>query len=231
MALKRKLSKEEFDILDETTKALYKEKGSDYVVDLEGDDDNGELKRALDRVREENKGNKELVAKLTKQIEELDQNDARKRGDIQTLEKAWNDKFVARETELTQKIEQMNSLAKSKIVDSIISPIAAKFTTPSLVSKAIHDRVDDDFSGEEPVVRFLDGSGKPTAKNAKEFEKEILENPEYKSILIGSRASGSTRSSGKPFGSAADDNVKLAGLKTTDLLSAITAKIEAKQNS
>lgn len=49
MALKRKISKEAFDKLSEDIKAEYKEQDGEYVLDIDGDEDTGALKRAKDR--------------------------------------------------------------------------------------------------------------------------------------------------------------------------------------
>lgn len=230
MALKRKIGKEAFDSLSEAIKENYKEKDGEYVLDIEGDEDSGALKRALDRVREENKENKELVSKLTKQIDEIDQNDARKRGDIAVLEKSWQEKLNSRESELSKSIEKARALAKKSIVETAIAPIANKFKAPSLISSVLKNRVDVDFSGEEPTVRVLDNSGKPSAQTLQDLEKEFLENKEYLPIIVGSKATGSasTNTTNTTGGSAISDKVDLSKIRPADLAAYLTAKKEAQ---
>ena len=86
MALKKKLTKAEYEKLSEHIKAEYIEDGDGFRLDIDGDEDTGALKRAKDR---EAQLRRDAEAKLREAQEELDRingDDARKKGDIATLE-------------------------------------------------------------------------------------------------------------------------------------------------
>lgn len=233
MKLKRRITKEEFDALPDNFKESYIENGSDFALDLDGDEDTGALKRALDRLRVENKENKDLVSKLTKQIEELDNNDARKRGDIATLERSWKEKLDVQKKESDDKISVYQKIAKSNIVDSAVSSIANKFKTPSLIAQALKSRLDVDFADEKASIRVLDKEGNVSALSISDLEKEFLENKEYSSIIIGSKAAGSASSvpSSTTGGSATSEKVDLTKLSPVELANYVKAKKEAQANN
>ena len=87
MALKRKIDKAAFDKLSKDIQAEYVEKDGEYVLDVDGgDDDTGALRRAKDRAVQERKDAEKRAREAEEKLAELDDNDARKKGDIEKLE-------------------------------------------------------------------------------------------------------------------------------------------------
>lgn len=207
MALKRKIGSTEFDSLNESLKGEYKKNESDGMFYLEVDDAH-ELINALERVREENKGNKELATSLTQQINAVKEELARKNGDVTALENSWKEREKKREKEHEQEKAMLKKIASQGAVNDALDPIAQKFKVPSVMKKILAERIHVDFTENGTEVRVLDKDGKPSALTIAEFEKEILENEEFKSILVQSRASGSTANSGKSYSGSAENHEK-----------------------
>ena len=64
MALKKKITKEAFEKLPDVLKSEYVANGDDYVLDVDGEEDTGALKRAKDR-------EKQRADELATQIKDL----------------------------------------------------------------------------------------------------------------------------------------------------------------
>ena len=227
MALKRKISKEVYDALPDAIKAEYKEQGGEYVLDV---DDSSELQRAKDRETQLRKDAEKRAADLQKQLDDASDIDAKRRGDIETLEKSWQDKLTKRETELTGQISKLSDFAKKSLIDGTAQAIAAKISTvPALMKKVIAERLTVDFEGDAPTLKVLDAAGKISALTIEDLTKEFVDNKEYSSIIIGSKASGSsgtdkTRLPGST--GQGDKPTSLAAMPARDLAEAIKARKE-----
>ena len=230
MSLKRKIDKTAFDALDEVVKGFYEEKDGKFFLKLE-DDGEGELRRAFDRQKEELKILRDENKSFREKIEDADGLDARKRGDIETLERSWKEKNEKLQKELTDKLSAKDAYIRQSLIDANASQIAAKISTvPNLMAGHIKSRLDVDFSGEAPVLRVLDKAGKPTALTLDELQKEIVENDEYAAIIVGSKASGSNASKeGQGGKGSAGTSTKSEGwnsLSKEDKLAALRQKRE-----
>ena len=64
MALKKKLTKEEYDKLSDAFKAEYMTDGDGYKLDLSDDEDTGPLKRALEREKANSATSKKRLAEV-----------------------------------------------------------------------------------------------------------------------------------------------------------------------
>lgn len=227
MALKRKLGSTEFEALtDSALKSEYKKNDADgfYYLDV---DDAQELINALKHEREENKSNKEYAASLDKRIKEKEEELARKNGDVAALEASWKEKLKAEKEADRAEKEQLKKIASQGLIDKTLDPLAAKFKSPTLVKKILSERVKVEFGENGPEIRILDKDGKPSALSMSDLEKEILEDQEFKSILVQSRASGSTASSGKSSsGSAETTDKKWSQLTPAEKAEALKAKRE-----
>ena len=164
MALKKKLTKAEYEKLSEHIKAEYIEDGDGFRLDIDGDEDTGALKRAKDR---EAQLRRDAEAKLREAQEELDRingDDARKKGDIATLEKSWQKKLDDAKAEYEGKLGKLTSHTKTQLVDNVAQQIASKISNaPALLLPHIKARLAADFEGDAPVTRILDKEGKVSA--------------------------------------------------------------------
>ena len=199
MALKKKLTKEEYSKLSDHIKAEYIEDGDGFRLDIDGDEDAGALKRAKDR---EAQLRRDAEAKLREAQEELDRingDDARKKGDIATLEKSWQKKLEDQKAEYEGKLGKLTSHTKTQLVDNVAQQIASKISNaPALLLPHIKARLAADFEGDTPVTRILDKDGKPSAMTVEELSAEFVANKDFSAIITASKASGGA---GKPSNS------------------------------
>ena len=199
MALKKKLTKAEYEKLSEHIKAEYIEDGDGFRLDIDGDEDTGALKRAKDR---EAQLRRDAEAKLREAQEELDRingDDARKKGDITTLEKSWQKKLDDSKAEYETKFGKLTSHTKTQLVDNVAQQIASKISNaPALLLPHIKARLAADFEGDSPITRILDKDGKPSAMTVEELSAEFVANKDFSAIITASKASGGA---GKPSNS------------------------------
>lgn len=191
MALKKKLSKAEYDKLSEHIKSEYIEDGDGFRLDIDGDEDTGALKRAKDR---EAQLRRDAEAQLREAREELDRingDDARKKGDIATLEKSWQKKLDDQKADYETRVGKLTAHTTKTLVDNVAAQICGKISTvPSLLMPHVKARLQADFEGDVPVTRVLDKDGKPSAATIDELAAEFVANKEFSSIIVATKASG-----------------------------------------
>lgn len=194
MALKKKITKKNYDDLEDSIKALYKEKGDDYILDLEGSDNDDaidELRRAKEREAQEAKDLRAKLRAAEKKLEDIGGDDARKRGDIEALEKSWKEKYERREQELNDTIGKKDGYIRQMLVQERAENLAQKISNaPGLMKRVLQDRLAVDMEGDTPSLKVLDKDGKPSAATLDDLEKEIVADKEFATIVIGSKASG-----------------------------------------
>jgi hypothetical protein len=207
MALKKKLTKEEYSKLSDHIKAEYIEDGDGFRLDIDGDEDTGALKRAKDR---EAQLRRDAEAKLREAQEELDRingDDARKKGDIATLEKSWQKKLEDQKAEYEGKLGKLTSHTKTQLVDNVAQQIASKISNaPALLLPHIKARLAADFEGDAPVTRILDKDGKPSAMTVEELSAEFVANKDFSAIITASKASGGAGKPSNNSGGGAPNN-------------------------
>lgn len=229
MALKKKLTKEEYDKLSDAFKAEYMTDGDGYKLDLSDDEDTGPLKRALEREKANSATSKKRLAEVEAELEKLNESDARKRGDIATLEKQWEKKVTETKAEYDTRIAKLTGHVTKSLVDNVASSLAHKISkSPSLLMPHIKSRLVADFEGDEPVTRILGADGKVSAMTLDDLEKEFVANKDFSVIITGSKASGGAggeqqrRNTGGASGS--DEKVDLSKLKPSELIAHLKSK-------
>lgn len=206
MALKHKISKADFDKLPDAIKSEYIADGDGYRLDVEGFEDVGPLKRAKDREAQLRREAEERLRTAQEELDRINGDDARKRGDIQTLEKSWQKKLEDKETELNGKLSNRDNFIKSQLVDNVASQVAHKISkAPAILLPHIKARLTADFEGDTPVTRVLDAAGKPSAMTVEELTAEFVANKDFSAIILASQASGGAGAS-KGNGGGAPNN-------------------------
>lgn len=190
--MKRKLTKAEFDALDDTKKGLYKALGADYVLDLVDDDDPDALRRGRDREKQIAKEQKERADRLQAEIDALNGNNARKTGDIETLERSWQSKLDTQKATYEAQVAKLSAqLEKTLVHDKAIS-LASKLAgdNAEIILPHLERRLKADLTGNAPFTRVLDANGELSALTVEELEKEFVANPKFSAIIVASRATG-----------------------------------------
>jgi hypothetical protein len=189
--LKMKITKSAFDELAEEFRKEYKLSGDDYILDLEGYEDPGELRRARDREKLEAQKEKERADKLQKERDDWNDDKSKRRGDIDALEQSWKDKNTKIKADADAEIAKARNQTKKLLVDNVAESIANKISiTPKLLAPLIKQRLAVDFETDVALTRVLDSEGKPSALTLDELEKEFSTNKEFASIIRASNASG-----------------------------------------
>lgn len=241
MALKRSITKEEFDKLSADIKAEYVEKDGKYTLDMADDgwgDDAGALRRAKDREVEARKAAEKRAREAEDKLASAGDDDARKRGDIETLEKSWKDKLDVQTAESAATIAGKDKFISTTLVDSVATSIANEITTnpgnAKILLPHIKARLVADMDGETPSTKVLGADGKASATTVDELKKEFVDNKDYASIIVASKANGGgapDKGQQRPGGASqnqdGDKPPMLSGLSGKDLAAQLKANKEA----
>lgn len=236
MALKKKITKEEHAKLADALKFEYVEDGDGFRLDVDGDEDNGPLKRAKDREAQLRRDAEKRAKEAEDRLAEIEGDDARKKGDIATLEKSWQKKLDDQKAEYEGKVSKLTSHTTKSLVDNVALSVASKISNaPSIILPHIRARLQADFEGDEPKTRVLDKDGKPSAMTIDELSAEFVANKDFAAIITASKASGGA---GKPSqnGGGAPNPSGNSGNQTADLSKMNPAELaahlkEAKANT
>lgn len=209
MALKKKITKAEYDKLKEGVKENYIEDGDNgYKLDLEGEQDNEALKRAKDRETQLRKDAEKKAKELEDKLLDIEGDDARKSGDIDLITKSMTSKhekeiaklkldFETEKTGLTEKLGKFETHSKKQLVDNVALQLATKLNpkSPKVLLPHIKERLIADLEGDEPVTKILGSDGKVSNLTLDQLQAEFVANKDFADYIIGSNASGSA---GKP---------------------------------
>lgn len=151
-----------------------------FVLDLEGEEDTGALKRALDRVRNEKD---EAVRALQAKGQETSQIEASYKATIDNLQ---NELKATTEKQAKAQRQEAKQKAAVELAEKL-SPTGAKVLLPHL-EKRLKPEIAEDG---KVIVRVLDADGKMTASSVADLEAEFRANKDFETVILGSRASGS----------------------------------------
>lgn len=222
MSLKYKL--ETIDELDEATKSLYVEKdGAFYlqVEDLPEPKDNGteDLKERLKKLE---KNNQELLEEKRKAKEEADRvaaEAAKKSGDVETLEKSWQEKLNSEVTAREQKLKDYETMLSVMTVGSEATRLAAEVfgDHSEIMMPHIKSRLSYEIVDGHPKVRVLDSEGRPTAASVDDLKNEFKNSDKFAPFVVGSRASGAGAHSNRQGGGAVKKFNEMTGEELKEL--------------
>lgn len=194
MALKYRITKTAFDKLDDAGKENYEADGDKhYTLAVEGLDDNGALKRAKERADQEVVDLKADLKAANAEVTTLKASQGEGGADVARLTRS-HERKIATITEAHEKLTNgLKEFIKKTLKGSKAKEMATAISTvPSLLADKIEARMDVNFDGDEPVlvINNAAGAADPTLTLDK-LKAEFVANPEFKSILVGNRATGS----------------------------------------
>lgn len=196
MALKRKITKEQFDALNDVIKAEYKEKDGAYFLDT---DDASELERANARLKEAKEKAEADLQSVTAERDELKSNAGDKHKDIQTLETSWKKKLGETEAQYKDRIGKLEKQMTNSAIESAAMQLASAISkAPKVLLPHIKARLSVDLEGDAPAIKVLDASGKLSASTLDDLRQEFVANQDFADIIIGSKASGSNAMNRNP---------------------------------
>lgn len=213
--MKFKLTKAEYEALSPEMKLLYVADGDGFKLPLVDYDDPAELKRAKDREVQTAKDAKAALAVAQAELDALKTDPARKAGDIATLEKSWKEKLDAANAAHTEANGKLKATLEKTLIEHAAAQVAGAITdkpaNASLMLPHITSRFEVVYDGDVPSVKIKDETGRISAMNFEEFQKELVAAPKFSSIVVASKAGGAGSGTGKNGGgSGASGDKKFA---------------------
>jgi len=203
--------------LDDSVKALYVESDGKFTLGVEGlpkpaSEDVTGLKKKLDELLTEKKAADAARKKAEGDARTAAEEAARKAGDLGSLEKSWQEKLAARESELLEENKKLNGNLTGVLVDSVASRLASDLAitgSSNVLLPHIRARLTVDYVDGQPVTRVLGPDGKASAATIEELKTEFAANPAFAPVIAGTRASGGG-AVGAGRGGAAEKTIKRA---------------------
>jgi len=200
MALKRKITKAEYDELPEVIKAEYKGDGAGYVLDTDDDNEAVEtLRRSLQNSRNDTAAEKESKRQLQERLDEIDRKirageltEAQANKDVDALTRLYTEERETLRTELTGVISKKDKQLENLLLAGKAESIARKLSGDNwaLLLPHVSCRLRADVSADVPSVKVVTSTGEASTLSLDDLEKELLNNPLYAAILVGVNSSG-----------------------------------------
>lgn len=158
--------------------------------------DPAEYEKAMESISKLEQKTKELLdekKQAKKSAEDAAREAAKKSGDLESLEKSWQEKLETETGEMKAKLEQYEGIiysvtAKSeaiKLANELAIPGSADAILPTLLT-----RLTTEIKDGKPSLRVLDAAGNPSAMSVDDLKKEISSMQAFAPVLVGSKASG-----------------------------------------
>lgn len=200
MALKRKITKDEYDALPEVLKNEYKGDGAGYVLDTDTDDSAvNDLRSALDRVRGERATERDRAKALKEQLDEIQHkidagilSEAEGNKDITKLKEIFTTEREQLRTELTGRISVREAQLIKLLVDGTAESMARELAGDNwaLMLPHVKARLSAEFGDDEATLNVLGEDGKPSTLSVKDLKAELLKSEVFAPILKGVDSSG-----------------------------------------
>lgn len=188
MSLKFKISKDDYEALEDGQKALYKESGSGYQLAVDGipePEDTSGLKQKVEELLNESKSAKQKA----REAEERAKREAEQRAKEENDFKSLYESSEGEREKIRRELEEVrNGIAREK-TDNAAMKLAAELadgTNAELLSVFIKSRI----RYEDGKVQVLDSDGNPTVSTVDDLKKEFQTSGRYDSLLRGSKAGG-----------------------------------------
>lgn len=213
MALKRKIAKLE-DVAEAVRGEYVADPAGGFILQTEGDEDTGALKRAKDheaaarraaekRVKELEDANAEAAEAARVAAEEA----AKKSGNVAALEKSWSDKLTAAvaaaEAKFKPEVDSLTTDVQRLLIDNVAQAIASKVAvkgSEEVLVPHIQRRLRVEVRDGKRVTVVVDADGKPSASSIDDLTKEIVGHKAFAPLIAGSGGSGGGAGGTKPGG-------------------------------
>ena len=235
MAVKRKISKAEYEALSDDKKEFYienKDRKGEYVLDMDADF-NKELTDAHERVKSENASlkakNEELTAELATEKDKKQPKDGSvTKEDHEAMKNSYEKKLSDAAKASGEVVAKKDKFIKNSLIDAKALELATKISkAPKLMLPHIKARLSADLDGDDPKTVVLDADGKPSAYTLEDLAQEFVANKDFADIVIGSKASGGNAPSGgggnAPNGNPPNRSASLTDLPADQLVAHIKA--------
>lgn len=160
------------------------------------------LKSKVDELLTEAKAAKQKAREAEEEKRRLAEKKAQENGDLESLQKSWQEKERQYQEKLTayQQKEQQFAInsAASKVASSI-----AEGANAELLSEFVARRL----RYEDGEVKVVDDKGNLTVSSLEDLQREFASNPKFASLVKGTGSSGSGATSTKSNGGAGQKTI------------------------
>lgn len=190
------IKKEGYNALAAELKALYKEQeDGSYQLSVNGlpqPEDVSGLKAQLDRVLSEKKSESEKRAQADKEAREAAEKAARAAGDIEALDKSYQERIQTLQAELEGKLNNANSQIQKLMVDNVVNDLATKLSksNANLIKPFLKERLALEQGTDGSYLTRVLKDGKPSALTIDDLHKEFVSNKEFAPIIDAPDSSG-----------------------------------------
>ena len=153
----------------------------------------GGLKSKVDELLGESKAAKAKAKEEAEARAKAADEAAKKSGDVEALEKSWQEKLAQAERERDAQLSGLQSTVEALTVGSAAKDIAAELAiqgSASVLERIARDRLSVEMTDEGPRVRVKDATGKPSAATLDDLKAELTNDSALKPLIIGGKASG-----------------------------------------
>jgi len=199
---------ESLEGLDESVQALYVEKDGKYVLAIEGvpqGEDVAGLKQKLNELMDERKEEKRRRQEAEEAAKRAAEEHARKTGDVDALQKSWEEKYTKALTDKDQTVLSLQAQIQKLTVGATAASLAGELAvqgSSGVLERLIAPRLSMEIRDGKPTVVVLDSEGRPSAMTVAEYKAEITNDPALAPLIAGSRATGGGAGGSKSGGAA-----------------------------
>ena len=196
------ITKAEYDALDPAMQALYKARGDGFQMQIEGlpeQEDLSGLKAQVASLLNEKKNAKEAQTAAEKAAQDAADEIARKNGDVAALDASYKTKIDELTAGHTSQLAGYQKTISDLTIGATANEIAAKVfgKNASIMLPHVLNRLSLEEADGKPTVRVLK-DGQPSAATVEDLQKEFTNNPDYASVVVGSKAGGAPQGGTKP---------------------------------
>lgn len=185
--LKFKITKEEFEALEEAQQALYTEAGEGYQLQVEGIDDGAELKEALRKEREERAEAKRKLKEFETEAEKRERERLEKQQEWEQLSKTERERAEKLDKELAELRDKVANSERTATAEGIVAGLIDKEATGGVQRYSLLKKEAMQYIAHTPEGVKINGPD-GSAWDAKKLAEHL--SSEYPFLVDGSKASG-----------------------------------------
>jgi hypothetical protein len=185
--LKFNITKEEFDALEAATKPFYAEDGDGYQLEVDGVDDNKELKEALRKEREERSDAKKRAQELETEKEQAERERLVKQQEWEQLSKTERERADRTEKELSELRDKVANGERATTAEGVVAGLINKEASGGVQRYNLLRKEAMQFIAHTPEGAKINGPD-GEAWDAKRLGEYLAE--QYPFLVDGIKASG-----------------------------------------
>ena len=228
MALALSLNADGHGELDPTLQGLYvKQDDGNYRLDAEFPDNDGlkakadELLGETKREREKRKAAEERLLEIEAERQKAMDDNARAKGDVESLEKSYIEKMNKQDTDYSGKLstleKQIYDLTVGQAATNLANELSIKGSAIAMLPHIQNRLTLEQTETGEQRIRVLDASGNKTAMTLEDLKQEFRANEAFKPLIAANGASGSGANGANSGAGGQFDATKLTALERKQL--------------